>query len=89
MRKIEWDVVNGVYVVESFGDDTKIVKGELALDYLKDDSEGTWGAEVDSATYRTIKKEYGFNPAVVGIEKVAPHERGQRAKGGRPPKRQA
>ena len=63
MKKIQFDVAFGVYEVESFDADTKIID-ELdvfnALDGSHWQGEGTLGAEVNVETFNKIKDEYGI-----------------------------
>lgn len=60
MKKIEFDTVNGVYEVADFDSGTDVVDAKYIFEYLKEDFEGTRGAEVDQATFDKIKEEYGI-----------------------------
>ena len=60
MKKIEFDTVNGVYEVDDFDVGTDVIDAKYIFDYLKEDFEGTRGAEVDQPTFDKIKEEYGI-----------------------------
>jgi len=65
MKKIEFDTVTGVHEVEDFAEETDRVDSGTRFEmvdifgYLREDFEGTRGAEVDIKTFRMIDAEYG------------------------------
>jgi hypothetical protein len=60
MKKIEFDKLNGVYEVDTFGSETNVIDARWIFDYLKEDFEGTCGAEIDATTFDKIKEDYGI-----------------------------
>ena len=65
MKRIEFDTTNGVNEVANFDTDTVKINGKFVFDYLKEDFEGTRGAEVDMKTFRQIDAEYGIKKSHV------------------------
>lgn len=67
--KIEMDMITGMIVVESFGDDTDVVTGSLRLkDFLTDTFDRRLGFE---ATEEEAQEVLGMGYAISGYEKIA------------------
>ena len=59
MKKIEWDLVNGVKEVEVFSVGTHIMS-YFDIEDLKINFRGTRGAEVSDEVFLEIKEKYGI-----------------------------
>jgi len=60
MKKIQYDAVNGVELVESFEKGVDIVTG-FEISDLKEEFGGVRGAEVTEEQLAEIEEEYGIN----------------------------
>ena len=59
LRKIQFDIVNGVWEVAEFDAETNVVTGFDITD-LRKDFIGVQGAEIDQSSFDQISAEYGI-----------------------------
>ena len=59
MKKIEWDLNNGIIEVEEFSEGTHIMS-YFDIEDLKINFRGTRGAEVSDEVFLEIKEKYGI-----------------------------
>jgi hypothetical protein len=60
MKKIEWNMVTGVYEVESFDCEATQIEG-FEIEDLKEEFEGTRAAIISDAVFHQVKAEYGIS----------------------------
>ncbi|WP_027360831.1 hypothetical protein [Desulforegula conservatrix] len=68
MKKIQFDIINGIYEVEKFDDDVELIDNcSMAYFELDDESRGAGiqGAEVDEYLYFLIASEYGIKNLIM------------------------
>ena len=59
--KVEADIINGVYIVAFFENDTEVLEQEVFYESLSNHQEGTIGAVIDKSMYLKISDEYGIH----------------------------